>query len=56
MIVFKINIQLKTRFELFSSHQYSMKYTNNFFQNLMKPLELYPKAGSYDTSKSKESI
>ena len=29
-------------FELFSSHQHSMKYTNNFFQNLTKPLKLYP--------------
>ena len=26
------------------------KYTNNFFQNLMKPLELYPKAGSFWSS------
>ena len=42
IIVFISAIQLQTRFELFSSHQYSIKYTNNFFQNLTKPLELYP--------------
>jgi len=34
-------------FKLISSHQYNIKYTNNFFQNLTKPLELYPKAGSF---------
>ena len=34
IIVFKINIQLQRRLELFSSHQYSIKYTNSFFQIL----------------------
>jgi len=43
-------------FKLISSHQYNIKYTNNFFQNLTKPLELYPKAGSFFFSRNLETF